>query len=85
MVSVNTVTVGLGTLTSSGSIVGYKSSQVQLLLVDVEVLQAADKLPTAEWEVIGSIGNSTQKQRASQIQRPEKADKEASGKPNEGL
>lgn len=80
MVSVNIVNVGKGTLTSNGSIVGYKSSQVQLLVVDMEVLQAADKLPTAEWEVIGSIGNSTQKQWASQIQRPEKGDKEASGK-----
>lgn len=59
-------------LTSSGSIVGYKSRQVQLLVVDVEVLQTADELPTAEGEVISAIGNSTQKQRASQIQRPEK-------------
>lgn len=62
----------LNMLTRSGSIVGYKSSQIQLLVVDVEVLQTADELPAAEGEVIGSVGNSTQKQRASQIQRPEK-------------
>lgn len=76
----NIVTVSNGMLTRNGSIVSYKSSQVQLLVVDMEVLQAADKLPTAEWEVIGSTGNSTQKQWASQIQRPEKWDKEASSK-----
>lgn len=51
----------------------------------MEVLQAADKLPAAEWEVISPIGNATQKQWTSQIQRPEKADKEAAGKQNEGL
>lgn len=67
-------------LTRNGSIVSYKSSQVQLLVVDMEVLQAADKLPTAEREVIGSVGNSTQKQWAGQIQRPEKWDKEVSSK-----
>lgn len=61
-----------GTLTRNGSIVSYKSSQVQLLVVDVEVLQAADKLPTAEWEVIGPVGDTPQKQWTGQIQGPEK-------------
>lgn len=67
-------------LTRTGPIISYKSSQIQLLLVNMEVLQAANKLPTAEWEVISSIGNSTQKQWTSQIQRPEKWDKEGSRK-----
>lgn len=67
-------------LTRNGSIVSYKSSQVQLLVVDMEVLQAADKLSAAEREVVSSVGNSTQKQWASQIQRPEELDKEASSK-----
>lgn len=61
-----------GMLTRNGPVVSYKSSQVQLLVVDVEVLQAADKLPTAEWEVVGSVGDSPQKQWTGQIQGPEK-------------
>lgn len=70
--SVNIVNVGKRKLTRNGSIVSYKSSQVQLLVVDMEVLQTADKLPAAEGKVIGSVGNSAQKQWAGQIQRPEK-------------
>lgn len=83
--SVNIVNVGQRKLTRNGSIVSYKSSQVQLLVVDMEVLQTADKLPAAEGKVIGSVGNSTQKQWAGQIQRPEKWDKEVVSKQTEGL
>lgn len=83
--SVNIVNVGERKLTRDGPIVSYESSQVQLLVVDVEVLQTADELPAAEGKVIGSVGNSTQKQGAGQVQRPERWDKEVASKQSEGL
>lgn len=79
------VNVSKRKLTRNGSIVSYKSSQVHLLVVDMEVLQTADKLPAAEGKVISSVGNSAQKQWAGQIQRPEKWDKEVASKHTEGL
>lgn len=58
-------------LTWDGSIVGNESSQVQRLAVNVQLLHTANKLSGAKREVVWYIGNSTQKQWASQIQRPE--------------
>lgn len=64
-------------LTGERSIVCDKPSQVQRLVVNVQLLHAADKLPGAKWEVVWYIGNSTQKQWAGQVQRPERGgDKE---------
>ena len=64
----------LAVLTGESSIVGDKPSQVQRLAVNVQLLHAADKLPGAKREVVWYIGNSAQKQRTSQVQRPERGE-----------
>lgn len=69
--------IWLAVLTGDCSIVSDISSQVQRLIVNVQLLHTADKLPSAKREVVWYVGNSTQKQRTSQIQRPERGgDKE---------
>lgn len=73
---VNVWGVWLAMLTGKRSIVSNKSSQVQRLVVNVELLHAADKLPGAKREVIWYIGNSAQKQWTSEVQRPERGGKE---------
>lgn len=61
----------LAVLTRNRSIVSNKSSQVQRLAVNVQLLHTANKLPGAKREVVRYIGNSAEKQRTSQVQRPE--------------
>lgn len=74
--SVNVWSEWLELLTGKRSIVGNKSGQVQRLAVYVELLHAADKLPGAEGEVVRHVGNSAQKQWTSQVQRPERREKD---------
>lgn len=52
-------------LTGNRSIIGNESGQVQGLVVNVQLLHAADELPAAKREVVRDVGNSAQKQRAS--------------------
>lgn len=66
--------IWLAVLTRERSIVSDKASQVQRLVVNVQLLHTADKLPGAKWEVVWYIGNSTQKQWTSQVQRPERGE-----------
>lgn len=74
--SVNVRSEWLALLTRKRSIVSNESGQVQRLAVDVELLHAADKLPGAEGEVVRHVGNSAQKQRTSQVQRPERGEED---------
>lgn len=72
--------VWLTVLTGERSIVSNKSSQVQRLVVNVQLLHTADKLPGTKWKVVWYVGNSAQKQWTSQVQRPEGGkDKEEDG------
>lgn len=48
-------------LTGDCSIVSNKSSKIQRLVVNVQLLHTANKLPGAKWEVVRHVGNSTQK------------------------
>lgn len=69
--------VWLAVLTRERSIVSDKSSQVQRLVVNVQLLHTADELSGAKGEVVWYIGNSAQKQWTSQVQRPKRGgDKE---------
>lgn len=67
----------MAALTRDRSVVGDETSEIQRLVVDVQLLHAADELPGAEGEVVRHVGNSAQEQRTRQVQGPKtREDKE---------
>lgn len=56
--------------TCGGAIVGDEAGHVHGLAVDGQVPHAAHKVAATHREVLRKVGNATQQQRTSQVQRP---------------
>lgn len=57
--------------TWQGAVVGDEAGHVHVLVVHTQVPYAAHKLPVADGEVLGELGNASQKQGPGQVQGPE--------------